>query len=357
MRQLRLVAVDEDGTHLILAGDNGEGDLRLPIDERLHAALRGDRARLGQLAIQLESQLRPREIQARVRGGESVESVAQAAGVPVDRILRFAGPVLDEREHVAARARRAALRRPGVDGPAPLLEDAVARRVTEQGQDPEQVAWDAWRRGDGRWVVSAGWRAGAKSKSARFAFDPAGRSVLPDDDEARYVAGEKPPPPAAPVPTRPARLSVVPGHDDPGPQTPRAGRAVVEGDPVSAALAFGADPSGGEDPGDLPEGSVTEAAEDALPADHVEPDDDDEATGPVPLAPAARRVDDSRLRLSDIASHVEVDDEHPDLDEPMDAARAAAGEGHHAVATGGRARRPSVPTWDEIMFGRRRKGD
>jgi Protein of unknown function (DUF3071) len=356
MRQLRLVAVDEDGTHLILAGDDGAGDLRLPIDERLHAALRGDRARLGQLAIQLESQLRPREIQARVRGGESVESVAQAAGVPVDRILRFAGPVLDEREHVAARARRAALRRPGVDGPAPLLEDSVVRRVAEQGHDPEQVAWDAWRRGDGRWVVSAGWRAGAKSRSAQFVFDPAGRSVLPDDDEARYVAGEKPPPPAPPAPTRPARLSVVPGDDDPGPQPPRARRSVDEGDPVSTALAFGTDPSGAEGPGGLPEAPATEAVEDALPADHVEPDDD-EATGPVPLAPAARQVDDSRLRLSDIARHVEEDDEHPDLDEPLDAARPAAGEGHHALAGGGRARRPSVPTWDEIMFGRRRKGD
>jgi hypothetical protein len=121
-------------------------------------------------------------------------------------------------------------------------------------------------------------------------------------------------------------------------------------------MAFGADPSGAEGPGSAPGDPATEAVEDALPADHAEPDDD-EPTGPVPLAPAARRVDDSRLRLSDIARHVEEDDEHPDLDEPLDAARPAAGEGHQAVAGGSRARRPSVPTWDEIMFGRRRKGD
>jgi hypothetical protein len=340
MRQLRLVAVDEDGTHLILAGDDGEPDARLPIDERLHAALRGDRARLGQLAIQLESQLRPREIQARVRGGDSVESVAQAAGVPVDRIMRFAGPVLDERDHVAARARRAALRRPGVDGPAPLLEDSVLRRVTEQGHDAEDVAWDAWRRGDGRWAVSATWRAGAKSRSARFVFDPAGRSLLPDDDEARYVAGETPPPPPRPTrtPTPPARLSVVPEDQE------DSADSSDEGDPVSAALAFGADQP---------------AVEEASPSggEAQQQPEDDEPTGPVPLAPAARRVDDARLRLSDIARHIEHDDEHPDLDEPLGAAaRPAAGQ-EHPSAGSGRARRPSVPSWDEIMFGRRRKGD
>lgn len=352
MRKLRLVAVDEDGTHLVLAGGDGEDDLRLPIDERLHAALRGDRARLGQLEITLESQLRPRDIQARVRGGESVESVAQAAGVSLDRIMRFAGPVLDERQHVAARARRAALRRPGADGPAPLLEDSVLRRVADQGHDPDDVVWDAWRRGDGRWAVTAGWRAGSKSRSARFVFDAAGRSVHPDDDEARWVAGEKPPAPPRAVPSRPARLQVVPGADP---------------DPVSTALAFGADLAADDHAADddaddaiEQDGAGQDPAGDDLEA-HSGPVEDDDPTGPVPLAPPARPVDEPRLRLSDIARNVE-DDERADLDEPGHdlGDDSDPGDDPHrgqAAAAAGRGRRPSVPSWDEIMFGRRRKGD
>ncbi|CAM5708320.1 hypothetical protein SANTM175S_06735 [Streptomyces antimycoticus] len=36
----------------------------LPIDERLRAAVRNDRARLGQIEIEVESHLRPRDIAA-----------------------------------------------------------------------------------------------------------------------------------------------------------------------------------------------------------------------------------------------------------------------------------------------------
>ena len=97
MRELRLVAVSDDGTRLILRPEGDDAPMALPVDERLHAAMRGDRARLGQLEIQMDSQVRPRDIQARIRSGESVESVAAAAAVPLDRVLRYAGPVLAER--------------------------------------------------------------------------------------------------------------------------------------------------------------------------------------------------------------------------------------------------------------------
>ena len=43
----------------------------------------------------MESALTPREIQARIRGGESLEEVAQAACVSFEQIDAYAGPVLD----------------------------------------------------------------------------------------------------------------------------------------------------------------------------------------------------------------------------------------------------------------------
>ncbi|MGH3880501.1 MAG: septation protein SepH, partial [Actinophytocola sp.] len=81
MRALRVVGLGDDGKVVICENDRGER-FQIPADERLRAAARGDITRLGQIAIELESQMRPREIQSRIRAGESVDQVAAAAGVP-----------------------------------------------------------------------------------------------------------------------------------------------------------------------------------------------------------------------------------------------------------------------------------
>ena len=105
MRQLRLVGLAEDGDSLLLESPTGES-YRLLLDERVRAACRGDLTRLGQIEIESDNPLRPREIQARVRAGESAEQVAASAGMPLDRVLRFAYPVLQERSRVIAQPPR-----------------------------------------------------------------------------------------------------------------------------------------------------------------------------------------------------------------------------------------------------------
>ena len=74
----------------------------------------------------MESALTPREIQARIRGGESLEEVAQAAGVSVEQIDAYAGPVLAEREHAATLARTSQVRRHRESGVQRLLGEVVA---------------------------------------------------------------------------------------------------------------------------------------------------------------------------------------------------------------------------------------
>lgn len=137
MPELRVVAVSNDGTRLVLkAADSTE--YTLPIDERLRAAVRNDRARLGQIEIEVESHLRPRDIQARIRAGASAEEVAQFAGIPVDRVRRFEGPVLAERAFMAERARKTPVRRPG-ENTGPQLGEAVQERLAarrRQGNRP-----------------------------------------------------------------------------------------------------------------------------------------------------------------------------------------------------------------------------
>jgi Protein of unknown function (DUF3071) len=358
MRELRLVAMSENGTHLVLRTEGEDSPFSLPIDERLHAAMRGDRARLGQLEIQMDSQLRPRDIQARVRAGESVESVAAAAAVPLDKVLRYAGPVLAEREHIAGRARTATVRRAGGDPSAPELDTAVSQWVGRSRVDPDDVVWDAWRRDDGRWQVEASWPDGSEMRSARFAFDPAGRSVAPDDDQARAISGDRMPEPD--LPAGPARLSVV-------------GRTVSD-------LSL-------DDDADELAAPVDADADDTGTADERDPADD-EPTGPLPVTRRPRRdaprsgrgerrrtaahsdephtdprarpawsddADSDRLRLTDIANRVEVDDGAPATDNGFDPGQTAGAAARRPASS--RSRRPTVPSWDEIMFGRRRKPD
>src|SRR4051794_25879438 len=154
MREARLVGLSQDGKQLILAmAETGE-EFAVPVDDRLRAALRGDRARLGQLEIQMESALRPRDIQARIRAGESPEAAAALAQQPTENGIAVTGPVLAERDHIASLAQRASVRRRGGgDAPTRNLGAWVTDRLRTRHVDPASAEWDAWRREDGRWAV------------------------------------------------------------------------------------------------------------------------------------------------------------------------------------------------------------
>ena len=86
MRRLRLVGLSGDGRDVVFV-DEANNECAAPADDRLRAALRGDRARLGQLEIEMDSVLRPRDIQARIRAGQTPDSVAALAQVSVDKIM------------------------------------------------------------------------------------------------------------------------------------------------------------------------------------------------------------------------------------------------------------------------------
>ncbi|MGH3759948.1 septation protein SepH [Actinophytocola sp.] len=185
MRALRVVGLGEDGK-IVICEDPARGErFQIPADERLRAAARGDITRLGQIAIELESQMRPREIQTRIRAGESVEQVASAAGVPANRVERFAYPVLLERSRTAELAQRAhPVREDGPD--VQELGEVVAQAFTARGQDYSVATWDSWKGEDGKWVVQLTWTAGRSHNRAHWSFHPGahGGTVSPLDDLA-----------------------------------------------------------------------------------------------------------------------------------------------------------------------------
>ena len=125
MQELRFVAVSEDGRYAVLAIPGRSARFMLPIDERLRAVALGQTSRLAQYEIEVESPLRPKEIQARIRAGETVEEIADAAGIAVERVRWFEAPVLAERAYVADQAQSASVRRHGDSTPGPRLGEVV----------------------------------------------------------------------------------------------------------------------------------------------------------------------------------------------------------------------------------------
>ncbi|GAA2490774.1 septation protein SepH [Streptomyces gobitricini] len=344
MPELRVVAVSNDGTRLVLkAADSTE--YTLPIDERLRAAVRNDRARLGQIEIEVESHLRPRDIQARIRAGASAEEVAQLAGIPVERVRRFEGPVLAERAFMAERARKTPVRRPG-ENTGPQLGEAVQERLLLRGADKDTVAWDSWRRDDGTWEVLLVYRVAGEVHSASWTYDPPRRLVQAVDDEARALIGETDDAVAVQEPSFPfvPRIARLPRDrpldraldrqiERPAPVPAPEPEEESERDSLTSLLeavpSFRGDMVVPERP--VVEPSTTEPVE--------EPDAEE------PPAPAASAGAGSAY--ADVLMPRAVSGHRDRLTGTTD--RQAEADG---VRPG---RRAAVPSWDEIVFGTRRK--
>jgi hypothetical protein len=200
MTELRVMAVTGDGDRLVLRAPDGQ-EFFLAIDDRLRAAVRGDRARLGQIEIELDAQLRPRDIQARIRAGQTAEQVADAAGIPLERVRRFEGPVLAERAFMAERAQNTQVRRSG-ETHGPKLGDVVRERLSAREPDLDSVQWDSWRKDEAVWTVRMNFRIGGLPYEATWSFDPPRRLVHPVDDEARLLSSDAAPDTAFPFAAR-----------------------------------------------------------------------------------------------------------------------------------------------------------
>lgn len=246
MRELKVVGLDVDGKHIVCEADDSGEKFVLLSDDRLRAAVRGDKTASSQTRSDSEvpSVLRPKEIQSRIRAGASVEQVAASAGVDIERVERFAHPVLLERSRAAELATAA---HPVLaDGPAVLtLLETVTTALIARGLNPDATNWDAWRNEDGRWTVQLAWKAGLSDNVAHFRFTPGahGGTVTAFDDAACELIDPdfaRPLRPVAPVADLENEEPMLPDEEpapqataepeppaDPKPARPRKGKPPV----------------------------------------------------------------------------------------------------------------------------------
>ncbi len=306
MHELRLVAVSEDGTYAVLVVPGRGGRFSLQIDDRLRAVARGQFSRLAQYEIEVESPLRPKEIQERIRAGETADEIADAAGVPLERVRWFEGPVLAERAYRAQEAQSAMVRRPGDSGPGPRLGEIVTERLTALGSSAEDAQWDSTKRADGSWQVQLVFSTAGRPRTAQWIYDPRRRHATPIDEGAAMLC--------------------LPEADLPPEPGGRRGEATVT--PLQPRLSA---PSGrqGRRPAEPPARQP-----ETTPSGEREP-----------AAEQARRQ----------PAEPRTEPEETESGRDADRAPAAAQTGRRTA--GGRGKRSSVPSWDEIMFGSSRPRD
>ena len=338
MQELRIVAVSEDGSYAVLAVPGRGGRFSLPIDDRLRIVARGQFSRLAQYEIEVESPLRPKEIQDRIRAGETAEEIADAAGVPIERVRRFEGPVLAERAYRAQEAQGASIRQPGDSGPGRRLGDIVAERLAALGVPAEEAQWDSRKRGDNSWQVQLMFTIGGRPLMAEWVFDPRRRHVTPaDDDAARLSLPEADLAQLSPGPRAPARATVTP-----------IGSRLTAAQPPATAQSR-------PEPAPAPEPAVSQAR-----AAEVHPARAAEAAARAPEAQPPRaagaqspRAAEARpARAPEARPAAELAETAPDAGSQE---TAVPQRGRARKAAGGRSRRSSVPSWDEIMFGTSRQ--
>lgn len=181
MHDLTFVGMSSDGASMVFKDATGT-EFLVPADERMSLALKIDRENPPVLIEELSV----REIQTRIRAGASVEDIAADTGMAVEKVERYSGPPLAEREFMVERAQSVMFRRE--DGSA-SLEDTVQHTLLSRGVDLDSLTWDAWKREDNLWCVVARYNGSSGPVIATWTYDNAGRTIVPVDPEGAILMG------------------------------------------------------------------------------------------------------------------------------------------------------------------------
>jgi hypothetical protein len=187
--ELRLTGKSSDGTFLNLR-DGQEGEYTLRISDTLRATV--NQPRLAAVRTNEAETISVKEIQARLRSGEPIETLAREADCTIDKIERFAGPILQERAYIIGLAQDVVIRKESGREPVTFLE-VVTTHLAPRQVDMDAVKWHTWRIEDGSWILRVNYPNRDGVSHADWNFDFHRRSLTPLNDGARWIDGEENP--------------------------------------------------------------------------------------------------------------------------------------------------------------------
>lgn len=202
MQELRFVRDDSDPASLVLRAVDGDDEFFLPVtgeltgflgvavaeaEETAEAAETAEATAVTEIPEPADERpteaprpaqqapaperervhLRPKEIQDRIRHGETVEQIVADTGMEDRRVRPFAVPIDMERRRIADMARDAHPVR--ADGPTGgTLREVLAGAFAARGESLRASEWSAAMDSSDHWVVSVSWTKGNREGTSRF---------------------------------------------------------------------------------------------------------------------------------------------------------------------------------------------
>ena len=305
-----------DGDFLLLEDSEGQR-FRLLLDQSVRSAIRNEAPRMLD-----EPRLSPREIQEEIRVGRSIEEIVQASGAPVDYVMKFAQPVLDELNHAVLNALTVRLEVPGdrFNNPATReFGEIIKARLAASGAGIEK--WSAMKAPEQGFFIYCEFELEGKQNKATWLYDPKRLALIPENASAISLSsGDKI---AAPAP----RLR-----------------------PVSAPIS-----------------DFTSNLADTVEIVREAPKPTSQFTAPTPTAAPIsdtadllealrkKRNEREQLEVEEETPHTEFLSVVPDLDEQPGFADEDISQETEIVVPDNppapKKGRASIPSWDEIVFG------
>jgi hypothetical protein len=212
MTELRLDGKTDDGSHLSLVDTDGN-NYSLRISDALRATV--NQPRLTSVpAIDAVETISVKEIQRRLRAGDSFEQIAREGQTTVDKVERFSGPIMQEREYILENARNLIMRK-DIHRIDLTFRDVVLAKLAARGVDTDEVSWNTWRQPDGTWHIELHYPNRDGNGIATWNFDLSRRALDASDDNGAWLIDEEAPvraPSTAIIyaePSHPSRLEEV----------------------------------------------------------------------------------------------------------------------------------------------------
>jgi len=194
--ELRLNGKTDDGLHLSLHDKDGN-EFTVRVSDTLRATV--NQQRLMSVPTTDEPFVSIKEVQRLLRAGQTAEQIARDNNISIEKIERFAGPIISERIYIIDQAQQITIRKEGGREAVTLL-GVVISRLAPRNIDSAELSWDSWRLEDGTWTIELHYPNNTGVGIAQWNFDATLRTVVSMDENARWMMGDEPAPRQLPTP-------------------------------------------------------------------------------------------------------------------------------------------------------------